>query len=99
MTTISIIRSHALAIDDARVAAESVAAGLKEKYGLNYGWEGNFLRFHTFGIQGELTLGEAEVVLNAHLGAFLIPFKEGLEWEIRRCFDERFGAHAEVLNP
>lgn len=99
MTTISITRSHALAIDAAREAAESVAAELKEKYGLNYAWDGSNLRFYTFGIRGELALLEAEVLLQARLGVFLLPFKENLEREINHCFDARFGVQAEVLNP
>jgi len=90
MTSIHITRTHQLSHDAARTVAESVAADLQAEYGLQYAWDTEVLRFHTFGVRGDLHVGMAEIVLNASLGAWLAPFRDRLESEINRHFDLHF---------
>ena len=90
MTSIQITRSHQLSHAAARTVAEGVAADLQAEYGLQYAWDTEVLRFHTFGVRGDLQIGMAEIVLTANLGPWLAPFREKLESEINRHFDLHF---------
>lgn len=90
MTTIHITRPHQLPHEAARKVAENVATDLQAEYGLQYAWEDDVLRFHTFGVRGDLHVGEGEIILEAHLGPWLVPFREKLESEINRHFDQHF---------
>lgn len=92
MSEIHIVRKHKLTARKAKVAAEEVATGLREEFGLNYEWvDPGLLRFHGLGVKGELALSRGEVMIQARLGFLLLPFKASLEDEIHRYFDERFG--------
>lgn len=90
MTSIHITRTHQLSHDAARTVAESVAADLQAEYGLQYAWDTEILRFHTFGVHGDLQVGMAEIILTASLGPWLAPFRDKLESEINRHFDLHF---------
>jgi len=88
MNTIHITRPHRLSLADARKVAESLATDLDQKFGLQYRWDGELLRFETFGVRGDLHVGESVMTLQAHLGALFAPFRERLEGEIQRHFDK-----------
>lgn len=94
MNTIHITRPHRLSLAAARNVAESVAADLDQEFGLQYRWEGELLRFETFGVRGDLHVSESVMTLQAHLGALFSPFRDRLESEIQRHFDKYLEAVA-----
>lgn len=95
MPEISIHRRHGLTARKARSAAEAVAKGLHEEFKLSHEWvDPGLMRFRGLGVQGELALGRGEVTVEVRLGLLLRPFKNSLEAEIHRYFDERFGPPA-----
>lgn len=87
MTTLRITRPHQLPHEAARKVAEDVATDLQTEYGLQYEWADDVLRFHTFGVRGDLHVGALEIILEAQLGPWLLPFRDNLEREINRHFD------------
>jgi putative polyhydroxyalkanoate system protein len=91
MSEINITRKHKLTAKKARVAAEHVAADLKEEFGLEYSWdEDSVLHFERSGLRGQLRLTRGQVSVHVRLGFLLIPFRTALEREIHDYFDQRF---------
>ena len=92
MSDITIRRKHGKTRSEARIAAERMAAELKEEFDLNYKWDGDVMHFKRTGVSGELTLHAQEVVLNISLKFFLSPLKPKIEREVQKFFDENFQA-------
>lgn len=90
MSHIVIHRSHELTLDQARQAAENVAAQLATHYDLSHHWQGDSLHFERSGVSGHIDLEPGTVRLNVRLGFLLVPLKHRLEQEIHRYLDEMF---------
>ena len=99
MSEISVRRSHGLTIEQARKAAEKIAARLKQDFELHYAWQRHVLRFERPGLHGELHVGKDEVRLEAKLGFLLAFLKPRIEDEIDRQFDRYFAAAAKPVAP
>ena len=69
MSEIRIRRAHALTPKHARAAAEKMSARLSEAFDMEFMWEGEVLRFQRSGLDGQLTLGHKEVMIDAQLGS------------------------------
>jgi len=91
MHDIVISRTHKLPPAEARVAAEHLAAQLKQEFDMMCDWSGNTLRFTRAGVSGELVLQEGEVCIQVKLSFLLQALKSHIEAEINRHFDENFG--------
>jgi putative polyhydroxyalkanoate system protein len=92
MSEISVRRSHRLTLEQARKAAEKIAARLKQDFELDYAWQRHVLHFERPGLHGELHVGKDEVRLEAKLGFLLAFLKPRIEDEIDREFDRYFAA-------
>ncbi|MFP5392158.1 MAG: polyhydroxyalkanoic acid system family protein [Gammaproteobacteria bacterium] len=68
MAAISIVQEHALTLERARSAAQSVADKIAREYGLACRWDGNVLRFERSGVTGALTLQEHQAHMSIKLG-------------------------------
>ena len=90
MSHIAINRSHELTLDQARQAAENIAAQLATHYDLSHHWQGDSLHFERSGVSGHIDLEPGTVRLNVRLGFLLVPLKYRLEQEIHRYLDEMF---------
>ncbi len=90
MSHIVIHRPHPLTPDQARQAAETLAAQLAEHYDIHYHWRDDALHFERSGVNGHITLEPGMVRINARLGFLLVPLKHRLEQEIHRYLDELF---------
>ena len=90
MTHIVIHRAHALDLDEARQAAETLAAQLAARYEISYHWQGDTLHFERSGVGGSIELEPGMVRVSARLGFLLIPMKPALEQEIHRRLDDAF---------
>lgn len=94
MSEISIRRTHHLPLEEARKAAEKIAARLKKDFDLDYAWKRHVLHFERSGVHGELHVGKDEVRLDARLGFLLAFLKPRIEREIDEQFEKYFGGAA-----
>lgn len=90
MSHIMINRSHLLTLDQARQAAETLAAQLADHYHIRYHWQGDSLHFERSGVSGYIVLEPDQVRINARVGFLLLPLKHRLEQEIHRYLDDVF---------
>jgi putative polyhydroxyalkanoate system protein len=91
VSEIKIRRAHALAPRQARKAAEKMSTSLSEAFDMQFEWEGEVLRFRRSGLDGQLTLGHKEVVIDAELGFLLAMMKPKIEQSIHENLDRIFG--------
>jgi putative polyhydroxyalkanoate system protein len=91
MSDIKIRRAHALTPKHARAAAEEISARLSEAFDMQFAWEGEVLRFQRSGVEGQLTLGHKEVIIDAQLGFLLAMMKPAIEQSIHENLDKIFG--------
>jgi putative polyhydroxyalkanoate system protein len=99
MSEISIRRAHKLPLDEARKAAEKVAAKLREDFELDYEWKRQVLHFERPGVSGELHVARNEVRLDAKLGFLLAFLKPRIEREIDQQFDRYFASPTKPAAP
>ena len=90
MSTISIKRRHDLDHKRAKNAAEKIARDLKNRFELEYAWEGDHIAFRRPGLSGSLRVGKNEVWLEAQLSFLLTPLKGPIEQAIHRELDALF---------
>lgn len=90
MSAIDIEHAHNLPKAKARLAIEEVAEKLAERFGVDYGWEGDTLKFTRSGVDGKIDLQPGGLHVTAKLGFLLSAMKGPIESEIRRVLDERF---------
>ena len=90
MPSIDIEHSHSKTHAQARQALESVAARLSERFDMEYGWEGEAMKFNRSGVHGRIDLSPSKLRVTAHLGFLLSALKGPIEAEIRRVLDEKF---------
>jgi putative polyhydroxyalkanoate system protein len=89
MSTISLRRTHKLSHSEAVHAADSVAAQLKDEYGIRARWEGDTMHFERIGASGTLRLAPKEMQLDVHLGFLLTGLRNAIAREIERHLDEQ----------
>lgn len=90
MSHIDIRHAHSLSPKQARNAIEEVAKKLAERFGMDYGWDGDILNFNRSGVDGHIALEGDQLHVTAKLGFFLAALKGPIEHEIKRVLDERF---------
>ncbi len=74
MATIDITREHKLSLDDAKKKAEELAKGMADKFGIEWKWEGNTIRFDTPSGKAKGTKGEVAVTDKNVRVAIDLPF-------------------------
>jgi putative polyhydroxyalkanoate system protein len=92
MSDIKVRRNHSLPLEEARTAAEKVAARLKKDFDLEYAWKRHVLHFERTGVHGELHVTDHDVRLEAKLSFLLAFLKPRIEREIDEQFDKYFAA-------
>ena len=92
MATLSITKQHHLSHKKAREAAQKVADDLRQRFALDYEWNGDTIAFERAGLKGELHVGKQEVRLDARLGLLLSALKPAIEQAVNREFGKHFGA-------
>jgi putative polyhydroxyalkanoate system protein len=91
MASITISRKHKLSHKKAKDAAEKIARDLKQRFNLDYAWEGEQVRFERSGVSGHMTLAKDQVNLEVKLGFLLSALKPVIEKEIHTQFDRLIG--------
>ena len=87
---IDIRKPHNKSLSDAQGVADELARDLAEKFSINYGWEGDTLRFERFGVNSQIAVDEEAVHIQATLGFLLSALEPKVEAEIHRYLDEHF---------
>jgi len=91
MPTISVVRKHALSHKKAKAAAEKVAKELKQRFSLDYAWNGDTVEFERPGVAGTMRVEKDRIALDATLGWLLTPIKPAIEREIATQLDKLVG--------
>ena len=71
-----------------REAAEGLARQLESSHGVRARWDGDSVRIKGSGVDGKLTLGDADVLVSVELGLMASAFKNVLRSEVQRFLDE-----------
>jgi putative polyhydroxyalkanoate system protein len=87
---IDIRKPHNKSLSDAQQVADELARDLANKFSINYGWDGDTIRFERFGVNGEIAVNEEAVHIKANLGFLLSALEPRVEQEIHRYLDEHF---------
>ncbi|MCR6661589.1 MAG: polyhydroxyalkanoic acid system family protein [Luteimonas sp.] len=90
MAGIDIRHAHSLPKAKARKAVEEIARKLSERFGMDYGWDGDVLNFNGSGVDGKIDLAPSQLRFTANLGFLMSAFKGPIEAEIKRVLDEKF---------
>jgi putative polyhydroxyalkanoate system protein len=88
MATIRIDRKHTLTHASARSAAERLARDLKQRFQLQYAWDGDDVLFERPGVTGHMHVGTSRITLDVTLGFLLSALKPTIEREIHAQLDK-----------
>jgi len=91
VSTIDIHAHHTLSHEDALTAADELSADLAKKFGIDYGWEDEVIHFERPGVNGQITVQETELRIQANLGFMLMMLKGPIEQEIVSYLQEHVG--------
>jgi putative polyhydroxyalkanoate system protein len=92
MATIDITRSHSLPLDDAKKKAEELAKGMADRFGIDWKWEGNTIRFDApsgaaKGTKGEVSVTDKSVRVAIDLPFMLRVMKGTIEGKVNEKLD------------
>ena len=92
MATIDISRNHSLSLDDAKKKAEDLAKGMADKFGIDWKWEGNTIRFDATsgaakGTKGEVAVTDKTVRVAIDLPFMLRVMKGTIEGKVKEKLD------------
>lgn len=90
MAGIDIHHAHSLPVAKARKAVEQVAKKLSERFGVDYGWDGDVLAFSRSGVDGRIAVGPDDLHVTAKLGFLLSAMQGTIESEIRKVLADKF---------
>ncbi|WP_293776298.1 polyhydroxyalkanoic acid system family protein [uncultured Oxalicibacterium sp.] len=94
MADISIRRTHQLAPEAARDAAQQLADRMVNEFEMQTEWQGDVLSFQRSGVSGTLALQGQEAQVDVTLDFLFKAFASTLEEKIVRNMDRVFGAAA-----
>ena len=90
MSTIHLRREHDLTPRAARQKVERVAEVLARKFDAECEWHGDVLAVHHPSVDGKVTLGRNDIVVEAKLGFLVGMFRDRIDEELVRVLDREF---------
>ncbi len=92
MATIDITRNHTLPIADAKTKAEELAKGMADKFGIQWKWDGDTIRFDApsgvaKGTKGEVAVTDKTVRVAIDLPFMLKMMKGSIEGKVKEKLD------------
>lgn len=88
MAGFQIRKPYTMPKDDVRSAAEGLAKELESQHGVRARWEGDQVSIRGSGVDGQLTLGDEDLLVSVELGLLASAFKNVLRSEVQRYLDE-----------
>jgi putative polyhydroxyalkanoate system protein len=90
MSKIHLRREHDLTPKAARRKVERVAEALARKFDAACEWKGDVLSVNHPSVNGKVTVGKNEVVVEAKLGFLVAMFRDRIDEELVRILDREF---------
>jgi len=90
MSRIHLRREHDLTGEAARRKVERVAEALTKRFDAACEWKGDVLSIAHPSVNGKVTLGRNDVVVEAKLGFMLAMFRDRIDEELVRILDREF---------
>jgi putative polyhydroxyalkanoate system protein len=90
MSKIYLRREHDLTTKAARKKVERVAEALARKFDAECAWKGDVLSVNHPSVNGKVTVGTDEVVVEAKLGFLVAMFRDRIDEELVRILDREF---------
>ena len=90
MSKIHLRRGHDLTPKAARRKVERVADVLARKFDAECTWKGDVLSVDHPSVNGKVTVGKNDVVVEARLGFLVAIFRDRIDEELARILDEEF---------
>lgn len=90
MSRIHLRRPHELTPKAARVRVNRMADALGKRFEAECEWEGDVLAIRHSNVNGTVTVGEDEIVVEATLGFLLAMFRDRVDEELVRILDAEF---------
>lgn len=90
MSKIHLRREHDLTPKAARKKVERVAEMLAKKFDAECAWKGDILSVKHPSVDGKVTVGKNEVVVEAKLGFLVAMFRDRIDEELVRILDKEF---------
>jgi putative polyhydroxyalkanoate system protein len=92
MSTIDITRNHTLPIQDAKAKAEELAKAMADKFGIQWKWDGDSIRFDApsgvaKGTKGEVAVTDKTVRVAIDLPFMLKMLKGTIEGKVKEKLD------------
>jgi putative polyhydroxyalkanoate system protein len=91
VSDIDIHAHHTLSHEEALNAADELSCALAKKFDIDYGWEDDVIHFERPGVNGQITIQQTELRIQAKLGFMLMMLKGPIEQEIVSYLREHFG--------
>jgi len=96
MATIDIRRAHNVGVDVAKAKAEDLAREMKDKFELDWSWEGDRIRFKSErgvakGTSGQVTVTPSEVRVEIDLPLLLRALKGTISSRVNEKLDSLLG--------
>jgi putative polyhydroxyalkanoate system protein len=88
MADIEITRQHQLSEEEAQQRMRQVAEDLGREFGISYQQSGNMLDFSRPGVNGQISLTDGEISVNASLGMLMKAMKPLLVDAINKRLDK-----------
>ena len=92
MSRIHLRREHDLPPQAAREKVERVADVIAKRFEADCEWQGDVLSIRHPAVNGTVTLGGNDIVVEAKLGLMLAMFRERIDKELARVLDQEFPA-------
>jgi putative polyhydroxyalkanoate system protein len=92
MADITIVQDHAMAIEEARAAAQKVADQMVVDYEMVAEWQEDVLNFKRTGFSGTLALTPGRAELEISLGIMLKGFSRKIEEQVTKNMAKVFSA-------
>lgn len=90
MSRIHLRREHDLTPKAVRVKVERIAQALTKKFDAECTWKGDVLTVNHPSINGKVTVGKNDVVVEARLGFLVAMFRDRIDAELVHILDEEF---------
>ncbi|MGQ0384321.1 MAG: polyhydroxyalkanoic acid system family protein [Gammaproteobacteria bacterium] len=90
MSRIHLRRTHRLTPKAARTRVNRMADALGSKFDAECSWDGDVLSIEHPNVNGSVTVGKDEIVVEATLGFLLAMFRDRVDEELVRILDAEF---------